>query len=100
MNEFHTMDIPDITDQDAVRRFFEEIQNPGTNYLCVRDRANYFFVYHPTQNEAEDENDKVSDEVTQRRLAALERARALSKEIAELWCTDETAVEAVANCRR
>ena len=100
MNEVHTIDLPDIADQNAVRQFFGAIQNPETNYLRVRDGANYFLVYHPTENEAKEKNGKVSEEVTQRRLASLKRIEALSKEVAELWCTDETAVEAVANCRR
>ena len=100
MNDYPTIDLPDVTNQDAVQRFFGELRNPGTSYLRVRDGANYFLVYRPAGKESEKKNGKVSDEVTQKRLAALERARALSKEVAELWCTDETAAEAVANSRR
>ena len=100
MNDYPTIDLPDVTNQDAVQRFFGEIRNPRTGYLRVQDGANYFLVYYPAAKKSAEKNDKVSDEVTQKRLAALERARVLSQEVAELWCTDETAAEAVANSRR
>jgi len=53
----------------------------------------------PAGEKAEEKNDKVSDEVTQKQWEAFARAEALSERIAELWCTDETAVEAITNDR-
>ena len=99
MSEFHTIDIPDIADQDAVQRFFGEIRNPGADYLRIRDGADYCIVSYPAKKRVRDDG-KVSEEENRKRWAAFKRAQILAEEVAELWCTDETAVEAVANSRR
>ena len=90
-----TINVSDLTNQEAVHRVLLDVRNHGTSYSLIQDGVEVAKVVP-----ANGKNGKVSDEVTQRRLASLKRIEALSKEVAELWCTDETAVEAVANCRR
>ena len=95
MSTSHTIDVSDLTDQDAIHRVLQEMQNHGTCYSLMQDGVAVAKVIP-----VEEKNDKVSDEVTKKRWEAFARAEELSKRIAELWCTDETAVEAVANSRR
>jgi len=47
----------------------------------------------------EEESDKDSEELMKKRLEVLARVEILSKEIAQLWKSDETAVEAIINDR-
>ena len=94
MSEFQTINTVDIMDTNAVRRFFAEIPNRETHFSLVQNGVEIAKVVP-----VEKKSDKVSDEVTKQRWEAFERAEALSKEIARLWSTDETAVEAITNDR-
>ena len=95
MSTFQTIHTVDLADQNAVHQFLSEIPNRETHYSLVRNGTEVAKVIP-----VEEKKDKVSDEVTKKRLAAFEEMRALSKIIAENWSTDETAAEAVANDRR
>ena len=94
----HTINVSDLADQDAVHQAILDIQNHGVSYSLVRDGVEVAKVI-PTEKRY-GKNDKVSEEVTKRRWAALARAEELSKRITEHWSTDETALEAIQNDRR
>ena len=97
MSISHTINVSDLTDHDAVLRILQDIQNNGTSYALIQDGVEVAkFVPGVGRNNT---NDKVSDEVTKKRWEVFERVKVLSKEIAEHWCTDETAVEAITNDR-
>ena len=95
----HTINVTDLTDQDAVHRVLSDIRSHGACYSLVQDGIEVAKVV-PTKEETFDPNEKVSDEVTEKRQKVFERVDKLAKRIAELWSTDETAAEAVANNRR
>ena len=95
MSTSHTINVSDLTDQDAVLRVLLEIQNNGTSYSIIQNGVEVAKVVP-----AEGKNNTVSDELTKKRLEVLARAETLSKKIAQSWSTNETAVEAVANDRR
>ena len=91
----NTITIADLTDQDNVLKMISEIRNHGTNFSLVQNGVEVARVVP-----VEEKNDMVSEDVTAIRLAALEKAEVLSKKIARLWNSEETATEAVANDRR
>jgi hypothetical protein len=74
-----------------------EIQNHGTNFSLVQ---NGIEVARVIPVDEKNDHDTVSDELTGIRLAAMNNAEVLSKRIARLWNSEETAAEAVANDRR
>jgi len=93
----HTITVSDLTDQDTVLRVLSEIQSRGTSYSLLQNGVEVAkFVPVAERN---DKDDKVSDELTKKRMAVFERMKAFSKEVAQLWSTDETAVEAITNDR-
>ena len=94
MSLSHTINISDLTDQDAVLRVVREVQDHGTSYSLIQNGVEVAKVVP-----VEEKNDKVSAEVTKRRWEALARAEALREEITRLWSTNETAVEAITNDR-
>ena len=98
-----TINVTDLTNQDAVHRILSEIQHHGASYALVQEGvevAKVVPVKVKNDDNGNDYNGKVSPEVAKKRREALARMDVLAKKIAELWSTDETAAEAVANNRR
>ena len=95
----HTINVTDLTNQDAVHRILSDIQHHGTSYALVQEGVEVAKVV-PTEVKNDYYNGKVSPEVTKKRLMLLEEMDEFSKKVAELWSTNETAAEAVANNRR
>jgi len=95
----HTINVTDFTDQDTLHQILSEIQNHGTSYALVQDGIEVAKVV-PAEKRMLVPDEKVSDEVTEKRQKVFERMDKLAERIAELWNTDETAAEAVANNRR
>ena len=95
-----TINVADLTDQDAVLRVLQGVQDHGTSYSLLQNGVTVAMMVPPVEEKVEEKNDKVSDEVTQKRWETLEKIEVLSKKIGHLWNTDETAAEAVANDRR
>jgi len=94
----HSINVSDLTDQNAVLRVLQAMQNRGTSYSLLQNGVEVAkFV---PANGQRNGSDKVSEEVTKRRWEAFARAEELSKEITRLWSTDETALEAIQNDRR
>ena len=91
----NTVNTVDIMDQNAVHRFLSEVPNRETHFSLVQNGTEVARVIPVKEKKG-----PVSDEVTKKRLEALEEMRILSKQIAENWGSDETAAEAVANDRR
>ena len=96
MSLTNTITIADLTDQDNVLKMISEIQNHGINFSLVQNGVEVARVVP-----VDEKNDRgvVSDELTAIRLAAMKNAEVLSKRIARLWNSEETAAEAVANDR-
>ena len=94
----HTINVTDLADQNAVLRILSDIQHHGTSYALVQEGVEVAKVV-PVEVK-KNYNDKVSPEVAKKRREAMARMDVLAKKIAELWSTDETAAEAVANNRR
>jgi len=94
----HTINVTDLTDQDAIHRILGEVQNHGVSYSLMQDGIEVAKVM-PTEVK-KDHNGKVSDEVTKKRLMILDEMDVFAKKVAELWNTEESAVEAVVNDRR
>ena len=94
----HTINVTDLTDQDAVHRVLSDIRSHGTSYALVQDGVEVAKVV-PAEVE-KDYNGKVSAEVIKKRQEVMKRIDERSKRIAELWNTDENAAEVVANNRR
>jgi len=97
MSLTNTITIADLTDQDNVLKMISEIRNHGTNFSLVQNGIEVARVV--PVDEKKDHN-MVSDELTAIRSAAMKNAKVLSKRIARLWNSEETAAEAVANDRR
>jgi len=95
----HTINVAELTDHDAVLRLLGKMQSHGVAYSLVQDGVEVAKVV-PVDDQNDFVNDKVSDEVTVKRLRILDEMDEFSKEVARLWNTHETAVEAVANDRR
>ena len=93
----HTINVSDLVDQDTLHRILLEIQNNGTSYSLVQDGIEVAKVVPAAERNYK--NDKVSDEVTKKRWEVFAKVEVLSKQIAEAWSTDETAVEAITNDR-
>ena len=95
----HTINVTDLTDQDAMLRVLSEIQKHGASCSLMQDGVEVAKVV-PTREKVFDPNGKPSPELVEKRLKVLARMDELAKKVTELWCTDETAVEAVQNNRR
>ena len=95
MSLVNTITIADLTDQENVLKMISEIQNHGTNFSLVQNGVEVARVIP-----AGEKNGTVSDDLTAIRRAALKNVEELSKRIALLWNSEETAAEAVANDRR
>jgi len=94
----HTINVSDLSDHDAVLRVLQDMQTHGVSYALIQDGievAKFVPVAERNYN-----NDKVSEELTKKRMVVLERMEVLSKEIGRKWSTDETALEAIQNDRR
>ena len=98
MSLAHSINVNDLTDQNTVLRVLSEIQSHGTIYSLVQDGVEVAKVV-PTERKSYG-SDKVSDEVTKKRWEVFARVEEFSKEVARLWSTDETALEAIQNDRR
>ena len=98
----HTINVTDLTDQDALHRVLGEIQNHGVSYSLMQDGIEVAKVV-PAEDKGfpiEDRSSRTPGELREKRLKVLERMDKLAERITELWNTDETAVEAVQNNRR
>jgi len=93
----HSSNISDLTDHDAVLRVLQEMQNHGTSYSLLQNGVEVA-KFVPASGKSNG-SDKASDELTKKRWEVFARMKVLSKEIAQLWSTDETAVEAITNDR-
>ena len=98
MSISHTINVSDLSDHDAVLRILQEIQNNGVSYALIQDGVEVAKVV-PGAGQRNG-SDKVSEELVKKRLAVLERMEEFSKEVARLWSTEETALEAIQNDRR
>ena len=98
MSITHTINVNDLADQDTVHRAILDIQNHGISYSLVQDGVEVAKVI-PTEKRY-DKNNKVSEELTKKRWEVFARVEEFSKEVARLWSTDETALEAIQNDRR
>ena len=94
----HTINVTDLADQNAVLRILSDIQHHGASYALVQEGIEVAKVI-PAEVQ-KDYNGKISPEAAKKRQEALAGMKELSKKIAALWSTDETAAEAVANNRR
>ena len=105
MSLAHSINVNDLTDQNTVLRVLSEIQSHGTSYSLVQDGVEIAKVV-PAERRSHltgtplNNSDKVSDEVTKKRWEVFARVEEFSKEVARLWSTDETALEAIQNDRR
>jgi len=95
MSISHTINVSDLTDQDALLRVLLEIQNNGTSYSLIQNGIEVARVVP-----AEEESPMESDNLTKKRLEVLAKMETFSEKIARLWSTNETASEAVVNDRR
>jgi len=98
----HTINVTDLTDQDALHRVLGEIQNHGVSYSLMQDGIEVAKVVPSNDKDipVEDYHAKESEEVIKKRREVMKRVEILSKKIAAAWSTNETAVEAVQNNRR
>ena len=94
----HTINVTDLTDQNAVLRILSDIQHHGTSYALVQEGLEVAKVV-PAEVK-NDYNGKISPEAAERRREAMERIREFREEIAHMWNTDENAAEIMANNRR
>ena len=95
----YTIDVTDLTDQDAVHRVLSEIRGHGATYSLIQDGIEVAKVV-PVDDSVKNYGGKISPEALKRRREAMKRIDERSKRIAELWNTDENAAEVVANNRR
>ena len=93
-----TINVTDLTNQDAVHRILSDIQHHGASYALVQEGVEVAKVV-PAEVK-NDYNGKVSPELAEKRLRIMDEVEEFSKRIAHLWSTDETSAEAVANNRR
>ena len=98
MSTIHSINISDLTDQDAVLRVLQEMQDHGTSYSLLQNGVEVA-KFVPTSGKPNG-SDKVSDELIKKRTEALVRAEALREKITRLWSTNESALEAIQNDRR
>ena len=105
----HTINITDLTDQDAVHRVLSDIRSHGASYSLMQDGIEVAKVVpaedksnNDIQNDYSnnDYNGMTSEELAKHRQEVMERVKVFSKKVAKLWSTDENAAEAVANNRR
>ena len=94
MSISHTINVSDLTDQDAVLRILLDIQHNGTSYALIQDGVEIAKVVPGEGKKTTD-----PDELMRKRQEVFARADILSKKITQAWCTDETAVEAITNDR-
>ena len=95
MSRLHTIDTVELTNHENVLKMISEIQNQNTNFFLVQDGVE---VARIIPVEAKDRS--ASEKLKEKRFAVLEEMEILSKRVAQLWKTEETAAEAVANDRR
>jgi len=95
MGQSNIIQITDLANQDSILKMISEVRNRKVNFSLVQNGVEVARVVP-----VEGKNIRVSDELTAKRLAALEKMEILSKKVARLWNTGETAVEAVGNDRR
>jgi hypothetical protein len=102
MNELmsYTINVSDLTDQDALHRVLLDMQSHGISYSLVQNGVEVAKIV-PVEREIHVERgkDTVSPELIKKREAVFVRMDALSKKITRAWSTDETAVEAITNDR-
>jgi antitoxin (DNA-binding transcriptional repressor) of toxin-antitoxin stability system len=96
MGQSNTIQITDLMNQDSILKMISEIQNHGVNFSLVQNGVEVARVV-PVE---ETYTTPTSNEQVAKRLAALEKMEILSKKVARLWNTEETATEAVAHDRR
>jgi len=94
MSMSHTINVSDLSDHDAVLRILSEIQHNGTSYSLVQDGVEVAKVVPGETKKTTD-----PDDLMRKRQEVFAKVDALSKKIAQAWCTDETAVEAITNDR-
>jgi hypothetical protein len=94
----HIINVADLIDRDALNRILLGVQSHGTSYSIVQDGVEIAKVV-PVENKKKN-GDKVSDELTKKRLEILAKMEEFSKKVAKMWSIDESATEAVANNRR
>ena len=98
----HTINVTDLTDQDAIHRILGEIQNYGVSYSLMQDGIEVAKVV-PAEDKCftvANRSSMTPEELMEKRLKVLERMDTLAKKVAKLWNTEENAVEAVINDRR
>jgi hypothetical protein len=94
----HTINVTDLSDQEALHRVLLEMQSHGTSYSLVQNGVEVAKIV-PVEKEIERGKDTVSPELVKKRMEVFARMEVLSKKIAQAWSTDETAVEAITNDR-
>ena len=72
-----------------------DIRDHGTSFSLMQDGIKVAIAAS-----VEEKKEKVSDDLTRKRWGALRKMDLLSEKVTQLWSTDETAAEAVANGRR
>ena len=95
----HTINVTDLTDQDAVLRVLSDIRSHGASYALVQDGIEVAKVV-PAKEEVFDQNDKISPEAAERRRETLKKIDEFAKKNVHLWNTDKNAAELVAENRR
>jgi hypothetical protein len=96
----HTIDVTDLSDQDALHRVLLEMQSHGTSYALIQNGIEVAKIV-PVEKEipVEWNRDKVSAEVTKKRWEVFAKVEEFSKEVAQKWSTDENSLEAITNDR-
>ena len=97
MSLSYTINVSDLTDQEIVLRILSEIQSHGTSYSLLQNGVEVAKVV-PAERKTNG-SDKVSEELTKKRMEVFARAESLREEITRLWSTNETALEAIQNDR-
>ena len=94
----HTINVTDLTNQDAVHRILSEIQHHGASYVLVQEGVEVAKVV-PVEVK-NDYNGKISPEAAKRRRETMKKIDEFAKKHAHLWNTDKNAAELVAENRR
>ena len=95
----HTINVTDLTDQDAVLRVLSDIRSRGASYALVQDGIEIAKVV-PAEEDVFDTNGKISPEAAERRRETMRKIDEFAKKNAHLWNTDKNAAELVAENRR
>jgi hypothetical protein len=94
----HTINVSDLSDQDALHRVLLEMQSHGTSYSLVQNGIEVAKIV-PVELPVDRGKDTVSPELAKKRMEVFARAESLREEITRLWSTNETALEAITNDR-